>query len=180
MIRRTSGAQRALMAALVCALAALGIAAVSGASAGSTPTAESPTEVQNLSPPDSSTLTRIYSKARASAGEAGEPSPSGMETTTATIGQAMTLADPSSRNPSQLIDPRSGKPWSESAVYVVTMHGNFTLGAASTPPGRAAPTGTVLTLMIDRASGEVAGRHLGDASVDLHQLSPTVTSWATP
>jgi hypothetical protein len=46
-------------------------------------------------------------------------------------------------------------------VYVVTMHGHFTLSQAHMPRGMAAPTGSVLKVAVDR-TGFVVGLHLGD------------------
>jgi hypothetical protein len=46
-------------------------------------------------------------------------------------------------------------------LYVVTMHGSFTLGQAHLPRGAKAPTGKVMKVAVDR-NGFVIGVHVGD------------------
>jgi len=48
----------------------------------------------------------------------------------------------------------------ESSVYLVTLHGSFTLGAAHVPKGLPAPRGNVMQVAVD-ASGQVVWLHLG-------------------
>jgi hypothetical protein len=49
-----------------------------------------------------------------------------------------------------------------SAVDTITMHGHFTLANARTPPGKPAPEGSVLTVIIDAHTGQLEGRALAD------------------
>ena len=49
----------------------------------------------------------------------------------------------------------------EGSVYLVTMHGNFTLGQAHLPRGAKAPSGPVMKVAVDR-NGFVLGIHVGD------------------
>ena len=50
---------------------------------------------------------------------------------------------------------------SESSVYLVTMHGNFSFGAAHVPRGFNAPTGNVMKLIVAR-DGFVLGLHIAN------------------
>jgi hypothetical protein len=94
------------------------------------------------------------------------------------MGQAQALADPEPNSSSaSIIDPRTAAPWAESAVYVVMMDGHFTLTQVTVPKGVPDPTGTVMTLMIDRESGDVVGLQLGTEAGDLHRLGSAVTTW---
>lgn len=49
-----------------------------------------------------------------------------------------------------------------STVVVVSMHGNFTLTNARVPAGQEAPTGSVLTLILDAHTGQLEGRAVSD------------------
>jgi hypothetical protein len=49
-----------------------------------------------------------------------------------------------------------------SEVVVVTMHGDFVLDNARVPHGQPAPTGKVLTLILDAHTGQVEGRAVSD------------------
>jgi hypothetical protein len=174
--------KRAAAALLLCALGA-GASALAGTSGAAGPTSassETAKQVLDLSAPSASEQTSIYATATQEAGAAGEATPSSIEATTTTMGQAQLLVSPESSNPSAVIDPRSGEPWSDSAVYAVTMHGYFTLSQAQVPRGDHAPVGTVLTMMIDRASGDVVGIHLGTAEANLSSLNQPVIKWGTP
>jgi len=167
---------------LLCALGALatGLAATSGADSATPAASETAKQVLDLSPPSASEQATIYATAVQESAAAEEPAPSGIEATTTTMGQAQSLVDPESSDPSAVIDPRSGQPWSDSAVYAVTMQGHFTLAKAGVPPGDRAPVGTVLTMMIDRASGNVVGIHLGTQEANLSALNQPVIKWGTP
>jgi hypothetical protein len=62
------------------------------------------------------------------------------------------------------------------AVYVVEVTGGtFTDNAASTPPGAAAPSGSVLTLTVDAQSFGVTDLGLADTAPDLTQIGPVVS-----
>jgi hypothetical protein len=49
-----------------------------------------------------------------------------------------------------------------STVVVVSMHGSFKLANARVPSGRPAPTGSVLTLILDAHTGQLEGRAVTD------------------
>jgi hypothetical protein len=51
----------------------------------------------------------------------------------------------------------------KSEVVVVTLHGQFTLESAPVPKGRSAPSGSVLTLVIDAHTGWIDSRELTDS-----------------
>jgi hypothetical protein len=161
-------------------LCALGAASLGDASASlSSTTTEAATiakEVRNLAPASSAELTNIYAKARGVALQAGEPSPTSMETAVATTGSAMTLggAVPDSND---VIDPRTDAPWSESAVDVVTMRGHFTIDNAPVKHGAPPPSGTSLTVTIDRHTERVIGVQLSSEDYDLSKLGATVVKW---
>jgi hypothetical protein len=61
------------------------------------------------------------------------------------------------------------------AVYVVEVTGGtFTDNAASTPPGVPAPSGSVLTLIVDAQSFRVTDFGLTGTAPDLTQIGPVV------
>jgi hypothetical protein len=49
-----------------------------------------------------------------------------------------------------------------STVVLVTMHGDFTLRDAKVPDGRQAPSGNILTLILDAHTGQLEGRAISD------------------
>lgn len=181
MVKITRRKVGALLGLLACGLGAASLASASAS--GSSPAAEAQAlskEVRDLAPASEAELTNIYAKASEVAAQAGEPSPSGMETTVATMGSALTMADPDSTDPKAVIDPRTGAPWSESAVDVVAMRGHFALTQVPVRKGAQAPTGTSMLLFIDRQTERVDGIYLGTNSYDLATLNPTVVKWGEP
>jgi hypothetical protein len=161
-------------ALVACVLALLGALLAASSGAAGTPTASSSTDgVINTATPTASQLSVVQSAALKQAASAGDASPT-IEATVGSMGQAQSLIDPAATQP-QVIDERTGLPWSSSSVYVVSMHGHFTAAQAGTPPGYPTPSGTVMDLLIDRASGITVGVHIGSAGTDLHSLNPTVT-----
>jgi hypothetical protein len=86
------------------------------------------------------------------AAAAGDPDPAVAVESDSNAQAATALAAPRG---AALDEPAGG-------VYVVNMHGQFTLGQAHTPPGAKAPSGSVLKVAVDR-SGFVLGLHLGDS-----------------
>lgn len=174
MKRVTSISKRASVALLVCALGALGVglAGTSGADSSTKVTAGAPEAVDN-SAPTPAEISTIRATAIQRAAAAGEPAPS-IEMTTTSMGQARALIDPQATG-QQVTDPRTGAPWSDTSVYVVSMRGRFTFSQAHLPHGALAPIGTVMDLLIDRTSNTTVGIHIGSESKDLHQLNSTVT-----
>jgi hypothetical protein len=73
----------------------------------------------------------------------------------------MSSPAPNSATPPEITDPRTGKPVSESSVYVVSMVGQFT-GRRHVPQDQPPPTGTQLRLTIDVASGRVVTTSLSN------------------
>jgi hypothetical protein len=104
----------------------------------------------------------------------GDPAPTAVTATTGTLGAAAHAIDADSSAPT-ITDPLTGKPWSETQVYVVAMQGHFTYDGP-VPSGARTPTGTSLTLMIDGQSGAVVAQILGTTAPDLHGISPSVIS----
>lgn len=153
--------------ALVAAVVLAGIWHIKGAAAG-----------PELQPALESapTMADIEETALRTAAADGESAPTGMEEASGTLGQAGLVLDPRDGQAGlpEITDPRTGKPWAESAVYVVTMHGHFT-SSGPVPRNAAVPTGTVLSMVIDAKSGFVVARSLSDTARDLHQVNPTVT-----
>jgi hypothetical protein len=121
------------------------------------------------------TQAEVQSDAYQAAAKAGDPSPSSIEETHGTMGNAAHALDPNDEAPSAT-DPRTGQSWSQSSVYVVTMHGQFTLNAP-TPKNGQAPQGTDLTILIDGKSNQLVGVALNDSAPNLHEVGPTVTSF---
>ncbi len=106
----------------------------------------------------------------------GDPTPAAITATSSTLGAAAHAIDADSTAPS-ITDPLTGKPWSETPVYVVNMQGHFTYDGP-VPAGAKTPTGTSLTLMIDPQSGGVVAQTLGTTVPDLHRINPSATSLA--
>jgi hypothetical protein len=103
----------------------------------------------------------------------GEAAPTAIEETSGTLGHVAHALDPGASVPA-ITDPRTGQPWGDSAVYVVTMRGHF---AAYGPAPRKVrrPKGTVLSITIDAKSGFVVTQTLGNVVPNLHQVNPSVT-----
>lgn len=164
----------------LCAVVAL--VSTSGASVTSPAVVEAAgkAEVQSLAPPNSSETTKIYAQAMRAAEAASDSAPTSVEMTVAPMGRATALVESEHGAASNsLIDPRTAQPWTASAVYVVTMHGTFTLSSIRVPKGHKVPSGSVLTLMIDRQLDRIVGVHVSDTNDDLHQLGAAVTTWGS-
>jgi hypothetical protein len=115
----------------------------------------------------------VRSLALGTAGHDGEMAPTEIQATSGTLAQAAHATDPDDPVPT-ITDPRTGRPWAESPVEVVTMRGHFTSGGPH-PAGTPEPTGTVLTVTIDSASGRIVSQAIGNAPVAMEEISPTVT-----
>jgi hypothetical protein len=115
----------------------------------------------------------VRDRALWAAGQDGEMAPTEIEAASGTLAQSAQATDPQDPAPT-ITDPRTGRPWAESPVEVVTMRGQFTSNG-SHPPGTPEGTGTVLTVTIDKQSGRIVSRSLGNTPVALDGISPTVT-----
>lgn len=58
---------------------------------------------------------------------------------------------------------------------LIALRGHFTANGAPIPAGAKAPTGTVLTLVVNAATGEVTDFGIGDIYPPLVQLGPVTT-----
>jgi hypothetical protein len=97
--------------------------------------------------------------ARRGAAVAGDASPVSIQAVDTSLRSAMEI-DPHNSLPQA---PDAGEAALEaSTVAVVAMHGSFTLEDARVPPGRGAPSGTVLTLIVDAHTGQVEGRAISN------------------
>ncbi len=167
--------------ALALAVVATGVAwIVTGAGASAT-TTSSPTESEPAVPPAGAALTpgqtqSVEQTALVVAAEYGDYAPTlSIAGKTQPLRQAVALVPEST--PPQIPDPRTGKPLSESSVFIATMTGQFT-ETKHVMVGQPKPTGTQLTLGIDVASGRVVSQFLGTAPVRLAEpITPsTVTA----
>lgn len=93
----------------------------------------------------------------------GESQPSNMTVVAAPRAQALALALPGT----------GVTPTTEVETDVVQMHGHFT--ASLVPQGREAPTGAVMTLVINAHTGEVIGEHLGNEPLTMGTLGSPQT-----
>jgi hypothetical protein len=84
------------------------------------------------------------------------------------FGEAIRMISPEATAP-ETIDPRTGKPWLESSVFVVTLEGQFTV-RRHVPYDQPIPTGTHLSLAIDVASGKVVSTYLGSIAPALPEV----------
>jgi hypothetical protein len=136
-------------------------------------------EVQNLTAPDASETAAFYAQAIRAAEIAGDPTPTDMAMAVTTMEHATALVE-HERSPATntVIDPRTGQPWNDSAVFIVTMRGHFRLATVPVREGQEAPTGEVLTLLIDRQTERVVGIHLSDTGDNLGELGTHVTTWS--
>lgn len=155
----------AMVVAASTGLAALVIPQWSNAAQGQTAASETPV---------AQTLATVRQTALNVATEAGDSSPASMEELSCSLGEAARTVDPGSQG-STVVDPRTGQPWADSQVYLVTMRGHFVINR-HIPRGQPAPTGTVLTTVIDASSNLVVGRSLGEAPPALSQLGKPITT----
>jgi hypothetical protein len=72
-------------------------------------------------------------------------------------------------------DSVGGAYGSASGYFVVVAHGDFTAYDAPIPNGVKIPTGTVMTFVVDAATGEVTDGGLQDNTPDLSALGPVTT-----
>jgi hypothetical protein len=105
----------------------------------------------------------------------GESAPTDIQEATAGFATAAHVLDPTGSLPT-VVDPETGKQWSESKVDVVSMQGHFTY-KGPTPLGQPAPKGTVLTVVVEVATGAVINESLRNVVPDMSAVNPSVTQW---
>lgn len=91
----------------------------------------------------------------------GENAPTGVQHVTSTRARAVLASS------GAIVDD------STPSVLIV-MHGHFTDADASRPRGAPAPSGTVLTLVVDSATGQVTDLGIEEKAPDLAGLGPVV------
>jgi hypothetical protein len=101
--------------------------------------------------------------------------PSSISAASGTLLSALNVMSPNSAPTTALSAmPDGERAAMEAPVYIVEMHGSFTLAAARVPRDESAPQGTVLRLLLDAHTGAVEGRSLGSAvQVPLQDLGST-------
>jgi hypothetical protein len=134
--------------------------AVAGATASSTTTATEETAPApgasgvvlsgpEISGTEADTIAREYAET-----QAGDPNPTSQLATKTIRSSATATIMHGSGLPASA--PTALKEWNEASVYVETMHGRFTLSKVSVPEGEPAPSGTVLSLVIDAHTAQVS------------------------
>jgi hypothetical protein len=161
-------------------IAAIALASASGASVPSQAliAAATKAEVQNVSTPTAAETNTIYAQAMRAAEQANDPTPETVELAATTMGHATELMEGAEQPANDTItDPRTGAPWTKSGVFAIEMRGSFLLSTARIRKGTKPPSGTDLTLLIDRQLDKIVGVHVSDAPTDLHTLGTPVTEW---
>jgi hypothetical protein len=108
------------------------------------------------------------------AAESGDADPSGIEEAKSTLGTVSHVIEPQGTGPT-ITDPETGKPWSESPVYVVTMRGHFTYDGPA-PRGGSIPTGTSLTVTINPQTGALVSESLSESAPNMQAISSSASS----
>jgi hypothetical protein len=113
--------------------------------------------------------------ARQEAQRDGDGDPSSILAASGMLLSALNVMSPNSAPTTPLSAmPDGERAAMEAPVYIIEMHGSFTLAAARDPRGESAPQGTVLRLLLDAHTGAVEGRSLGSAvQVPLQNLGST-------
>jgi hypothetical protein len=182
---KNRGVQAVLLTCVLVALAD-GLAQTIGASADPTKSlpqaAQSPLENYVAPTGPELPLSQIQQIALSQANRSGEPSPSDISVAHGTFGAAQAVMDPQPLFPQN----RGASPstpgleaWLNSSVYLVIMHGNFTLDGPR-PRGYPAPTGTVMALILDAHKGIPEGRYIGEKAPNAAQLGPVTQLRVTP
>lgn len=99
--------------------------------------------------------------ARAVAAQDGENAPSAIEMVRSTHALALRYVDPGETTTAD-----------DGNVVVLVLHGHFTASQGPHPPGAAPPSGSVMTLVLDAASGQLRDLGLVDAAPSLAALGP--------
>ncbi len=108
--------------------------------------------------------------ARMDATAAGDAAPENVQIAKADLRGAMQTLNPAGGVPN-VTDPRTGRPFGESPVYVVTMSGQFRLDEAHVPRGQSLPEGSVMEVVVDALSERVISRHVQSSpAAELRQL----------
>jgi hypothetical protein len=104
----------------------------------------------------------------------GDGNPSNISAATGTMLSALNVMNPNSAPTNALTAmPASERAEMEATVYLVEMHGSFTLAAARVRRGESPPQGTVLRLLLDARSGTLVGRSLAsEVQEQLQNLGP--------
>jgi len=110
------------------------------------------------------TATNLASIATTMAAGAGESLPSDVQSFETTHGPAVRQA-----TGGDTVQPAGED------VSLIRMHGQFTADGAPRPPGAPAPTGTVMTVVVDATTGKVTDSSLGDTQPDLAPLGTATT-----
>jgi hypothetical protein len=98
----------------------------------------------------------------------GDPSPTAQQSVKTTVlDGAMTLSPPGSEAPT---DSAAARASLSKKAELVVLHGHFTLGSAPVPRGASTPTGSVLSLVIDEATGAIVFTALTNHAPSLHSL----------
>jgi hypothetical protein len=99
---------------------------------------------------------------------AGDPSPTELQTVkTTAIAGATTLSPPGSEAPTENAAARATL---NKKADLVVLHGHFTLSSASVPRGASAPTGSVLSLVVDEETGAIVFTALTNRAPSAHSL----------
>jgi hypothetical protein len=107
----------------------------------------------------------------------GDAAPTDVESASTSMGAASALLDESAP---MNVDPRTGEPFAQTPVYVVTMRGRFVANGVPIPHGDVAPTGSTLDLIVDAKSGFVISVYItNEAALDLSQLTAPQSSAGT-
>jgi hypothetical protein len=85
----------------------------------------------------------------------GDSAPTEMQTTKTTVSAgAITLSPPGSEAPTT--ENAQSRATLDQKAQLIVLHGHFTLGSAPVPHGASSPRGTVLSLVVDEATGAIA------------------------
>jgi hypothetical protein len=150
---------------------AFGIGATQALSAtSSAPTASSLTTSNVYTPPSGPELTteQVREIAVSQALVNGESNPTDVTAVNGTLQEALRAMDPSMGSPGDEAEMNS-------SAKLVVMHGHFTLAAAQVPHGHTAPTGSVMTLIVDAHTGFIEGRSIGEEVPSETQLERPVS-----
>jgi co-chaperonin GroES (HSP10) len=104
------------------------------------------------------TKAQVIAAAHSSAARNGEMKPKSVKHVESTRGQAVFEASGGDSVPS------------DQDVYLVIVHGHFVAADAPRPPGTPAPTGSVMTLVMDATTGDITDFGVSDREPDAAKL----------
>jgi hypothetical protein len=110
---------------------------------------------------------RILNIALAAAAQAGDPQPALVQHAAGTRRQA------------NLVDSGDIVPGNQPS-YLIAMRGHFVFEDAPTPPGAAAPHGSVMTIVVDALNGAGTDSGVSNRYPDLRRLGPVTTDYRAP